>query len=336
MISLRKSINELDGLNECKRTAVDCYSLAIGTVEEQAIEIDAAQAEEFRLKLESLREEVTQNTTAEQLRSVQEDFSVELRSYREKAQQGIQRLRNDVRAASQAVEAFAGNFAASETDLDVGLKRDLQRMDKAARTAGLEELRSVVSVACASIASSFERVRSSNQLAIAQLKDEIRVLHQEIETARKSKPTGRPSPPTAAQHEIFVQIDTIRQRKVPFSVILVGVKNLPGLQSCYSKVAIENTLNSMHARLKDALPGGSASSRWAETQFAAVVTMEPAAAMAKSRELAKQLSGSYIVQDGTFQTVTLEANAGVLDCKAQVDLSALRRRLEQLSEALAA
>ena len=332
MILLRKSINELDKLNECKRTAVDCYGLAIGTVEEHAVEVDAAHVAQFRLTLQSLREQVKPDITAEQLRNVQASWSAELEAYSDKVHHRLQRLRDDVRAASEAVEAFTGNFTASETDLDMEVKRDLQRLDKAARTTSLDELRGVIGGVSASIASSFERVKSSNQLAIAQLKDEIRVLHKEIEIARKSRSADRATP---AQKEIFVQIDAFRQRNTPFSVILVAVKNLRGLQSCYSKVAVESTLISFHARLKNALPGGSASSRWTDSQFAAVVTVEPSAAMAMSRELVKELSGSYVVQDGAFQTVALEANAGVIDCRTQADPSSLHRRLEQLSETLA-
>jgi GGDEF domain-containing protein/gas vesicle protein len=334
LISLRKSINELDKLNECKRTAVDCYGLAISAVAEHAVEVDAADVAQFRSTMQSLREQVKSDITTEQLRRVQTSLSAELEAYSDKVYQRLQRLRDDVRAASQAVEVFAGNFSASGSDLDVEVKRDLQRLDKASRTASLDELRGVIGGVSASIASSFERVKSSNQLAIAQLKDEIRVLHKEIEIARKSRSAGRPSP-TPAQKEIFLQIDAFRKRNTPFSVILVAVKNLRGLQSCYSKAAIESTLTSFHARLKNALPGGSASSRWIDSQFAAVVTMEPTAAMAMSRELAKQLSGSYVVQDGVFQTVALEANAGVIDCKNQADPSSLQRRLEQLSETLA-
>jgi GGDEF domain-containing protein len=326
-------MNELDQLNERKRAAIECFGLAIGSAAEHAVEVEASQLAQFRSKIQPVRAQVKPDVTADELRNIQASFNSELQVYKAKTQERLDRLRNDVQAASQAVEVFAGSYAASDSDLDVEVKRELQRLDRAARTAGLEELRTVASGVSAGIASTFERVRSSNQLAIAQLKDEIRVLHQEVETARKSRAENRPAP-TKAQKEIFRQIETVRMRNTPFAVILVAVKNLRGLQSCYSKVAIEGTLASLQARLQGALPGGSASSRWSESQFVAVVTMEPAAAMAKSRELAKELSGSYVVQDGAFQTVSLEANAGVIDCKVQADSSSLRRRLEQLSNAL--
>jgi GGDEF domain-containing protein len=334
VISLRKSINELDQLKESKRAAVDCYGLAIGAAAEHAVEVDTAQAAQFRSTMQSLREQVKPDITAEQLRNVNAALNAELETYAEKVHHRLQRLRDDVRAASQAVEVFAGNFSASGADLDLEVKRELQRLDKASRTDNIDELRGVISGVSASILYSFERVKSSNQVAIAQLKDEIRVLHKEIEIARKSRSSSKAAP-TPAQKEIFRQIEVFRQRNAAFSVVVVAVKNLGGLQSCYSKAAVEKALTSLHARLKNALPGGSASSRWTESQFAAVVTVEGAAAMAMSRELAKQLSGSYVVQDGDFQSVALETNAGVIDCKAQADASSLQRRLEQLSEALA-
>jgi GGDEF domain-containing protein len=284
--------------------------------------------------MQSLRGQVKPDITPEQLGNIQTSFSAELREYSEKTHQRIQRLRNDVQAASHAVEVFVRKFSASGTDLDVEVKRELQTLDKASRTASLDDLRKVISDVSAGIASSFERVRSSNQLAIAQLKDEIRVLQQEIEIARKSRPTGGPSM-TSLQRETFQQIDSVRLQNTPFSVILVGAKNVRGLQSCYSKTAIESALASLGARLQHALPRGSTTSRWAEAQFVAIVTVDPPAAMAMSRDLAKQLSGTYVVQDGAFKSVAMEATAGVIDWKPQGDPSALHRRLEQLSEALA-
>ena len=71
-------------------------------------------------------------------------------------------LRSDVRAASRAIEAFAGSFAASGADLDGEMKRELQRLDKAARADDLNEIRTIIRSVSSSIASSVERMRDSN------------------------------------------------------------------------------------------------------------------------------------------------------------------------------
>ena len=332
MISLRKTVSELDQLDEFKRAAVECYAAAIGAVDENAVAADAAQLAEFRERIKALHAQVKPGITAEQLRAVQASLSAELHDYSEQANQQIQRLRTDVRAASQAVEVFAEKFAASGADLDVEMKRELQRLDKAARIDDLKEVRSIINDASAGIASQFERMRSTNRLAIAQLKDEIRVLHQEIETARKWRSTAE-SLETSKQQQIFQQIDVLLRQKTPFSLILVAVRNLTGLQSCYPKAAIESAIASMHVRFQNALPKDSRTGSWTEAQFVAVLTVEPATAIAMSRDLAKKLSGVYVLEGA--RTVTLDVTAGVIDWKVRTDPSSLRRRLQQLSDALA-
>ena len=332
MISLRKTVSELDQLEEFKRAALECYSLSIGAVQEHAVQVDAAQAAEFRERLQALQAQIKPDTAAGQLKDIQSSLSSELREYAESANQHIQRLRNDVRAASQAVEVFADNFAASGVDLDVEVKRQLQRLDRAAQIDDLKEVHAIVRDASSGIASQLDRMRSSNQLAIAQLKDEIRVLHQEIETARKWRSTAQ-SLESSSQQEMFRQIDALLRHKTPFSLILIAVRNVTGLESCHSKAAVEGALASMHVRFQNALPKGSASGRWAEGQFVATVVVEPSTAMAMSRELAKKLSGVYVLDGG--RTVTLEVTAGVIDWKMRTDPSSLRRRLQQLSDALA-
>ena len=332
MISLRKTVSELDHLDEFKRTAVECYAAALGAVDENAVAVDAAELAHFRERIKTIHGQVKPGITAEQLRSLQSSFSTELREYGEQANQRIQSLRNDVKAASQAVEVCAEKLTASGADLDVELKRELQRLDKASRIDDLREARGIINDASAGIASQFERMRSNNQLAIAQLKDEIRVLHQEIETARKWRSTAE-SLDTVKQQQIFQQIDELLRQKTPFSLILVSVRNVAGLESCHPQAAVESALASMHVRFQNALPRHARTGCWTDAQFVAVLTVEPATAMAMSRDLAKKLSGVYVLEGA--RTVSLEVTAGVIDWKVRSDPSSLRRRLQQLSDALA-
>jgi hypothetical protein len=116
--------------------------------------------------------------------------------------------------------------------------------------------------------------------------------------------------------------------------MLLAVKNLLGLRSCYSKAEMENALSSLQSRLQGALPPGSQSTRWAEAQFLAILTVEPTKAMVLSRDLSKKLSGTYAAPDGASAKVALEVTSGVIDWRAQGDPALLPRRLEQLSATL--
>ena len=333
MISLRKTVSELDKLHDFRHTALDTYALTIGAMGEHVVEIDASVAADFRSRMDALRNLVRPDSTAEQLIGIQSSLQAELRTYNETAKQLIERLRSDVRAASRAIEAFAGSFAASGVDLDGEVKHELQRLDKAARADDLNEIRTIIRAVSSSIASSVERMRDSNQLAIVQLKDEIRVLHQELRSGRRS-PTPAQSSASSQKKETYRQIDSLIQQKAPFCLMLIAVKNFQGLQSCYPKPAIENAFSALHARLEGALPPGSRADRWTEAQFLAILTVEPAKALVISRDLSKKLSGTYGGQNSSSPSVALELICGVIDWKAQGDPDLLPRRVDQLSETL--
>ena len=188
MISLRKTATELERLEELHRAAVKCYSQALRSTEQNAIELDTAQATHFRTQLQALRDQLRADVDASDLEAVQSSFDTELKDYRDKTRDQIQRLRQEVRAAAAAVESFAGSIDESEVNLESGLKRELNSLNQSALGNDLQEIREAIRASTAKIAASIEQMRSSNQLAIAQLKDEIRLLHQEVQAARRSQP----------------------------------------------------------------------------------------------------------------------------------------------------
>lgn len=189
MISLRKTATELDRLEELHRTAVNCYSSALRSTEQNAVELDAGQTAHFRAQLQALRDRLRSDGGPQQLESVQASFDTELKNYRDKTGEQVQKLRREVQAAAAALETFAGSISESEVNLESGLKRELKVLSRSADSDDLQAMRDVIRASTAKIASSFEQMRSSNQLAIAQLKDEIRLLHQEVKICPAN---GRP------------------------------------------------------------------------------------------------------------------------------------------------
>jgi GGDEF domain-containing protein len=334
MISLRKTVSELEKLDEFRKTALESYALTIGATGEHVVEIDPSQAASFRSRIEALRKLVQPNTPSKQLIEIQSALKNELREYSEKAKQVMDRLRNDVRAASGAMEAFAATFASSAMDLDGEVKRELERLDKAVRVDDLNEIRQIIRGVSPSISSSVKRMRESNELAIVQLKDEIRLLHQELKNGRQSPPAAQLSASSSQRKESFAQIDSLVKQEMPFSLMLIAVKNFQGLQRCYAKAAIENACSSLHARLAGALPSGSRADRWADSQFLAILTVESAKALLISRDLSKRLSGTHAGQDSSLPTVAIDVISGVIDWKTQDDPALLLRRLDQLSDTL--
>jgi GGDEF domain-containing protein len=333
MISLRKTATELERLEELHRTAVRCYSEALRSTEQNAIELDTAQAARFRAQLQALRDQLRADAGPGELQGIQTSFDTELKDYREKTSGQVQRLRQEVQAAAAAVESFTGSISESEVNLESGLKRELNNLKQSALSDDVQEIRGAIQASTAKIAASVEQMRSSNQLAIAQLKDEIRLLHQEVQAGRRSQ---SPDPASHGRQRINGRMEEFIHKNTPFSVLLVVVRNLDGLQNCYPASVIDSALRGFQSRFQNLVPSAAIVDRWANNQFAAILNTAPGHAMDMSSVVVRGLSEPFLEQDnGVAHSVVFNPRAGVVEFRPGSDLAKFEAKLKQLADALA-
>ena len=333
MISLRKTATELERLEELHRAAVNCYSQALRSTGQNAIELDSAQVSHFRTQLQTLRDQLRADAAASELEAVQTSFENELKDYHDKTRDQVQRLRREVQAAAAALESFAGSITESEVNLESGLKRELNALNQSALSDDVLQIRGAIRASTAKIAASIEQMRSSNQMAIAQLKDEIRLLHQEVQSARRSQ-TADPS--LESRQRISGRMEEFIKKSSPFSVLLVVVRNLEGLQNCYSAPVIDGALRGFQSRFENILPSSAIVGRWAKDQFAAILSTAPGNAIEMSSEVVRKLSENFLEQDkGATHSVVFTPRAGVIEFSPGSDLAKFQLRLKQLADALA-
>lgn len=331
LISLRKTVTELDRLEELNRAAVNCYSQALRASEQHVVELDASQVAHFRSQLQALREKLQADADARQMESVQTGFEAELKDYSEKTRAQIQRLRKDVQAAAAAVEAFAGSVTESEMQLESGLKRELQHLNQTAASDDIQEIRSAIQTATAKIAASVEQMRTGNQLAIAQLKDEIRLLHQEVKAARRPK-----TEPTYEGRQVDSRINEMIRQNIPFSVLLVVIRNFEGLKNCFSAEVVASAIHDFQARFQNILPSSAIVGRSGQDQFTAILGTAPANAMEMSSEVIRKLSAPFIENErGVSHSISFTPRAGVIEYRPGADPVKFQGKLKQLADTLA-
>jgi GGDEF domain-containing protein len=334
MISLRKTATELERLEELHRAAVNCYSQALRSTEQNAIELDSAQAAHFRSQLQALRNQLRAEATTHELETVQSSFDTELGAYHDKAGELVKKLRRDVQAAAAAVESFTVSINESEVNLESGLKRELNSLNQTAASNDIQVIRGAIRTATSKIAEGVEQMRSSNHLAIAQLKDEIRLLHQEVQAARRSQ---APDPALESRQRINGSMEELIKKNRAFSVLLVVVRNFEGLQNCYSSEVIANALRGFQARFENILPTSAILGRWAKDQFAAILSTAPSNAIEMSSDVVRKLSEPFLEQDkGGSHSISFNPRAGVIEFSPGSDLAKFQARLKQLADALAA
>jgi GGDEF domain-containing protein len=332
LISILKTGAKMERLEKDKNAAVECYGLAIASTEQNVIELDQEQASLFRAELQALVKQLGEGTTPEQLRNIQDRFREDLREYRHSAHEQIRQLRKEMGAALAALEEFAGASAAHGDGHEKELKRALKDLEAAAFSGRFEDIRAAIRAASVDILSSFAQMRAQNQFAVAQLKDEIRLLHQRIQGGRGS---AAMAPETWNRQDMDHRIDEMLKQNMSFCLVLIVLKNLKPLTSRYSGATLEDALQALEIRLRDVLAGASVLGRWIANQFVAILNVSPSSAMAASREAAQKLAEPYsFTHNGVPSTLVFQVAAGVVDYQAGSDALKFQPKLASLSAAL--
>jgi GGDEF domain-containing protein len=335
LISIKKTANELERMEELVQAIANSYRQAIHSTAQYAIEMDPVQTGEFRRHLEGLQRQVESAQGAEDWGALQVSFRGELREYRDNAAEQLRRLREEIKATSQAVQVFAESVAATDSDHQAQIRKAVGYLETIAECVDPAELQSGIRVAVKTISHSIEAMQRNHRVAIAQLRDEIRLLHKQIDIEHHSQLLDNATGVWSRQ-KLDSCIAELQSEDRPFCILLVCIRNLNRLEKRYAQVTIDDALKTLLRRFEMMLDANAIIGRWDEQSFAAILEMESAAAISISRTATPKLSGDYAVQEnGLPQNVPLNAVAGVIDHLAGADTASFHRKLRQMSEALA-
>jgi GGDEF domain-containing protein len=334
LISILKTATELDRLEELRRAAKECYGLALRSVSQYAIEIDPHLTPEFRLHLEEIESQWAAAGNPRDMRAAQASFRGELREYRDKAREQLARLRKELEGAAAAMASFADGVASNSADCQEGLKRELKRLERMTKSSNLDEIRGGIRTSVGQISAGFDQLRRSDQLIIAQLQDEIRLLHQEFEAERRALFTD-PASGAWTRQKLDLRFHDLLRLNDTFSVIVIAMRNLKALSQEYSRDVVEGALKAMLMRFRNAAGDDALIGRWNDDEFVMILEVDASAAAAIAAELEKNLGGPYTVQEnGLARNITIQLAAGSLERAAGSDPAGFIRKLDQLTGSL--
>jgi len=334
LVSILKSVNELEELARLQAQAKSSYAMAIRSAAEYAVELDSVQAAELRQHLETLQKAAENAHQAEDFRAVESSFRGELRDYRDRAQDWLARMRSEMQGTAQALQSLADGLSSSGTGYEQQLNVDLQALRNAADGSNLAQIRATIKSAVASIALSLDQMQRANRLTVAQLHDEIRLLHREMDNERKALFTD-PASGAWNREKINSRLEEILERGDAFCVVVAWLSNFKRAKGKSSQALIEGALKALVKRAHGILGRDAMLGRWDEDEFVVIVEAVTARAIALSTELSQRLSLRYVVQvDGVSCQLPLRVNTTVVDRSRDSDAAQFRERLKQVSVAL--
>lgn len=254
MISLRKTIAELESAEAARRAAAQSFAAAVQTTADNVVEVHPEEAEAFRQEVLQLAGRLEASPTADDIETARRDYSNQLRRYREQAGERLRRMREELRGAAAAMQAVAADVASGGERHEEVLRREFHYLEAVAEANPATELRAAVRQTIAPVTKSFEDLRRAQALIIAQLRDEIRVLQAELDRGRKSAAALTRLEPVGPH------IDRALHRGEAFSVVLLALPGLRALESQHPAEVLESAVQQMAASFA-ALAAGAAGSQ---------------------------------------------------------------------------
>ncbi len=253
----------------------------------------------------------------------------ELRDYRDRAARYIDRMREELAAANNALNEILLSIEDGDAHSEDHLKEEIGRLRSIANSSNLAEVRSRVEQSAASLEKHAEQLRREKNAVIAQLKDEIRALHK---AAEESKRAAAIDPRTGLcrrdEYEKLIRRSIVADEQ--FTVIHVWLQNLHPLGASYSQAIMDQALLAISKRLQNVVPPESVISRWRSDVIC--VTAPNVLAKRVAGEMLNSVGGKYIcMEDGVAHTLHLHVVVTCAAVTVRQDADAFILKLDSLT-----
>ena len=311
MISIHKEMDAAERLHSRLAALCDCYRSAINDSREYAVDVDPSITAGFQKALSAISERIQANSlTPDSLASLRSLLRDVMRDHKEQAEHYLRELRRRLDDNAVALSEVMGALASSNDSSDQALRTELRNLSEVANMGTLAEMRGGVLARVNSLAKCIDGIEKQNRLAIAQLRHEIQVLHQQVDTLSSSRAASLPAPASCIRGPIEAKISS----GVPFSLLFVGIKNINSIRSSYGGEIAQRVLSSCEKRLASAVGLGTETGQWEDGVLAAVIRSEPPLEADLARRVSAKLSGKHVINDSKevmvqVATVTLTRTA---------------------------
>ncbi len=333
MISFQKSLTELDRAYSVERAALECYWSAIRSAEQYLVEVDPAETKATRAELCEVLAIAENSASPDQLLDTRGRLRASLRDYQDRTHSKIARLRADLQSAVAAMQSAADSIVAQEGDHRARLGREIAHLKVSATFADLNQIRTAVLASAHGIEVCVERLQCENQLAIAQLSDEIRSLHEQIEEAGKMV-TLDPSTGLFNHEQIELRVEVAASSGITKSLCLIyiRVRNYKLLCHQLGRAAAETALAALSGRVRGIFGPKEQIGRWSDDELLILAQSDPVEALARSKRAAASTPGEYAIHvDGALRKITVQTQILFVERRNGETARDLLRRVDEFA-----
>ncbi len=271
---------------------------AISTSAEYAVEVEPVKLQQCRANLQKISQRAESATTSALIEEVQSSFRGELRLYRDQAKEAIGQLREELHSARIMMRNLSDGMTHSGQDLQSAVRKELGRLQETAKQEDLDSIRKAIDDASVAITASCAKIKQQQDLIVAQLMDEIQLLHKEAEKERRAALTD---PETGAwnRQKLDSRISDLILLNQPFCLFLIVIANDAQLSKDHPKERLAGVFRVMLQRIRHLLKDDVMEGRWSRNTFAILSDLAASSIAVDAQHMEESLRGPYTSQEDT-------------------------------------
>ena len=328
MISLRRSLERYETLEQLHAATLTALLAAIASIEKHAVPSQEEVLSRHRAALRALRRQVAADSSPELLRTSTDYLDDELKEYAEQARAFYQRRETEIRAILQ-LTAKASQALQSSTDAYSNRFGDFARqLESLADLEDLGEIRRRLAREVEQLRACVQEMAAAHSTALSRLQQQLRQyelrLKQAEELAARDPLTG-----AANRREGERQIIQRVNSGTRFCIILLDLVHFKGVNDRLGHLAGDEVLRQFTQRLQSSVRENDLVCRWGGDEFIILMDCGLSDAMMRARQISSQVFGTYTVNlSGRPQSVQVQASTAVAEHREGETAEALFARAD--------
>lgn len=330
VISLKKSLDEIEHYERLYQGSLQCYLSALTSIEQYSFEPPHEDLRDFRHRLAAMRRSLGQTATLEALRESSQTLQNELIGYRDRLARASQKQQEEVREILAVLAEAAATLARQHDSYDGSFRNFTRQLEAASRLDDLSEIRRRLTLQVAQMKSSLERMSREHEESLNYLRRELEAFQQRLERAELLASTDNLTG-LANRREGERRLAEFIQSGRPFSLMFLDLDQFKTFNDRYGHHAGDQVLVSFAQRLRDQFRRTDVVCRWGGDEFMAILPFGLEQATAKAREVSERVAGWYsITVAGKSVRVLVRASVGVAEHRPGESAEELFARADQM------
>lgn len=295
MISLKRSLDQIEELDLRFRAALRCYLSAIESAGAGVLEVEPNMAEGLRGQLKRIRRTASETPAPDVLEVTRAELDLRLREYAALAGGLLKAREKDIREIL-AVLAEAAAKVAERSDRHAGELRAVAReLDEAAQLDSVVRVRECLNRTVRRLKACTERMWEQNQTAAAQMEEQLRRFQARLQEAEELAMTDVLTG-LANRRRAESVIQSRIHAGAPLSLLLFDLDHFKSINDRHGHPVGDLVLRSFAERLKSEFPSEDVICRWGGDEFLVVVAAALPDPAGRAAQVAAKMSGLYALQ----------------------------------------